>query len=295
MTQGGKTHIRQEGFTITEVLIVLAVTGFLFFTAFIYINGRQNRTEFQVGIRQVQQQFQQVINEVASGYYPDTAGFTCTPTATSITLSTSATQQGSKKDCIFVGKALVASNTRGKNLGVYSLAGARLNAAKQDVTTLLEAKPVAIAPTTVNSSFPNGFVADMKLPNSIVFNRASVVRDDDSTAAFPAGGSGAFGIAVVSSLADFANGNAASQQSATQTLQLYYLHSSAWAAANTPLKEADAINAEATAAMPDNWGYRLKQAQYCFSSGTTDQSGLITVGSGSGLTVDLDIKNGTSC
>ena len=49
MNRGGR-NTSIQGFTIVETLIVLAVTSALFFAATLYINGQQNRTDFQVGI-----------------------------------------------------------------------------------------------------------------------------------------------------------------------------------------------------------------------------------------------------
>src|SRR5688572_7392102 len=68
-----------RGFTVIEVLIVMVVTGMLFVSAAILIAGRRAQTEFNQGIRQVQSQIQQVISEVATGYYPNPNTFRCTP------------------------------------------------------------------------------------------------------------------------------------------------------------------------------------------------------------------------
>lgn len=299
MTQGGKTGIWHAGFTITEVLIVLAVTGFLFFTAFMYINGRQNRTEFQVGIREVRQSFQQVINEVASGYYPDSTAFSCNPLSTPVGIdATTGTGQGTKNGCIFMGKVFTAGQWRAKNIGVFSLAGSRLiTGTSKDVTTPLEAKPAAIAKgASTNTSGPVDITTSFDLPNGITFKWAEVTTNGTSTwtgTHIPASASGSVGVAVVSSLANFGGAVASAQQ----TLQLYYLQSPKWGTTGNVEKEADAINDEVTAgSVVSKWGYMPQRAKFCFASGGTNQSGLVTIGSiGGGMAVTLDIKTGTDC
>ncbi len=291
MKMGGKTGLRQEGFTIVEVLIVLAITGVLFLVAALYLSGKQSKTEFAVGIRQVQQQFQQIINETQSGYYPNNGDFVCLAGALKpLTIKKpGATQQGTNGQCTFIGKAIVAGgDTHKSNLRVIPLAGKRLDNAGADITSVVGAWPTAIAPGTVTNSGPNG-APDMStiisLPSGIQF-AGGTETDGTGTLLIPT--IQFFPIALVSSLAGFsANGT---NGTATQTFSLYGFHPAAWLSPIGSTQEIDAINNEAV------WNPKLTQATYCFASGGTNQSGLITIGDkAGGLSVTLDIKTGTAC
>ena len=65
------------GFTVIEVMIVLAVTGLLFISSVALISGKQNQTAFDQSIRQIQSQIQQIINEVSIGFYPNLGDVQC--------------------------------------------------------------------------------------------------------------------------------------------------------------------------------------------------------------------------
>jgi type II secretory pathway pseudopilin PulG len=118
-------------FTIVEVMIVLAVSGLILLSAISLVNGRQNRTEFSTGINDLQQQIQQIINETASGYYPNGQDFTCSAatsgTLTPVTLANGSGAQGTNAGCIFLGKVvqfgLGNTNAGPSQLGVLPLVG----------------------------------------------------------------------------------------------------------------------------------------------------------------------------
>ena len=66
-----KSGLKSRGFTIVEVLIFLAVSSALMVSAFALISGSQNKASFTQSINDVQQQMDSVINNVANGYYAD--------------------------------------------------------------------------------------------------------------------------------------------------------------------------------------------------------------------------------
>src|ERR1700761_7227045 len=107
MKRGGH-RTATAGFTIIEVLIVLAISSALLISAAALISGRQAKTEFMTGINNTQQQIQQIINETASGYYPNAGNFTCTGSLVGgvVSFSNAASQQGTNAGCIFMGKAI---------------------------------------------------------------------------------------------------------------------------------------------------------------------------------------------
>jgi type II secretory pathway pseudopilin PulG len=142
------------GFTIVETLIVLAVSALLVASAIILISGRTSKTEFTTATNDLKQQLQQIMNETATGYFPNSGSFTCAQNGGNMPkLTNASSQQGTNGDCIFLGKVMQfgATDSVG-NMQVYSITGNRLTPAKTEVTTLAEAKPEAVAPGTSSAT-----------------------------------------------------------------------------------------------------------------------------------------------
>jgi type II secretory pathway pseudopilin PulG len=59
----------QNGYTIVETLIVLAVTGAMFVVAAVMISGQVSRYQFRDGVLNSQNTVQSVINDVQTGYF----------------------------------------------------------------------------------------------------------------------------------------------------------------------------------------------------------------------------------
>lgn len=283
MNRGGQTRLAQ-GFTIVETLIVLAVTSALFLMAATVINGKQQKTEFQVGSRNIQQQIQQVINDVQTGFYPIGGTFACSPThptrPNNVRLQSGSNQQGANDGCTFVGKAIVFGGSHTTDYAVFSLAGARALAdGITDVKTPAEAKVTAIAPSTINPQSPNA-TALPKLPNNLTFVKGRQAGQGWVTTAFP--------VAFLSSFANFTG--TGENTSGSQDVQLRgYTITSLWAAQGS---DANAINNEST--RPTPYGAApLSGADICFRSGGTNQSVLITISDG--LRVSYSIRSGVDC
>lgn len=272
---------RARGFTIIEVMIVLAVTGALFVSAAILIAGRQRQTEFNLAIREVQSQIQRVASEVASGFYPQT-GFTCTVSGSGPPVITAATsgQQGTNEDCTFLGKVVQfrVADTDPEEMKVYTLVGRRLSSNNPDAEagSRQTALPVVVAPTGPGSSVPDN-AETINLPSGLTTH----------SMAWGAGGVDAGAIAFMQSFGEYSGGML---QSGAQHVNVVPIRNTALGM--TSEAAAQAIN-DNIADSPINItsGTRL-----CFASGTTDQSGLITIGSaGRQLSVTLDIKSNKTC
>src|ERR1700733_12358913 len=126
-----------RGFTIVEVLIVLAITGALFIAAAIMISGQQDRAGFNQGIQQLQSQIQQVMNDVSTGYFPGNANFSCSAgSGGPVTLTAGASGQGANAGCIFAGKVLQfnVGNADPQNYGIFTIAAAQKDSTGQEVT-----------------------------------------------------------------------------------------------------------------------------------------------------------------
>ncbi len=65
---------KQNGYTITETLIVLGVTGVLFITTSLLIQGQVEKNRHKDSMRQVQQLSQQAVKDTENGYFPGATG-----------------------------------------------------------------------------------------------------------------------------------------------------------------------------------------------------------------------------
>lgn len=65
---------KQTGYTVVEILIVIAVTGVLFLSTSLLIRGQVEKTQYQDSMRQLQQLVQQSIKDTENGYFPGAVG-----------------------------------------------------------------------------------------------------------------------------------------------------------------------------------------------------------------------------
>ncbi len=123
------------GYTIVEVMIFLAVSGAIFFSAVLLVSGQQGKTQFQQGVRDVNSKIQNSISEVKTGFYPTGSGAQCTVATASTPFDISvrtpgSSEQGTNQDCVYLGKALHATsdstNDNNNKLFIYTVLGSRL-------------------------------------------------------------------------------------------------------------------------------------------------------------------------
>ncbi|TAH34191.1 hypothetical protein EYC59_03490 [Candidatus Saccharibacteria bacterium] len=305
MKQGGgrKKLTSADGFTIVETLIVLLVSVALFSSAALLINGKQSRTAFQTGTNNLQQRFQQLINQMVSGYYPGGDKFTCTgnPTGAAtgpLTITNAATEQGSNGSCMFVGTVAVFNGPgqTGDNADKYTLfalAGNRVGTGGVLATTYRESWPTAIAKgNTYNSSF-NGTGAAESTEAGLTYvwgaingtgNTNPSARNTSSTVA----------VAILSNLD---GGSAASGlDSGAQQFGLYGFNGWPGTTANMEdvvdaIDDTRQLNTELPASVRSYFG--LASIELCYASSGTNQSALFSISKS--LTVSLDIKSGRQC
>lgn len=134
-----------EGYTIVESMIFLAITGAILVSAMLLIGGQQRKSEFNTGIRDIQSQISDILNDVSTGFYNSPTGIVCDTTApgSPATSTGGSVELGGNADCIFVGKVIqFASSDNGEESAeVYSLIGRRQKEDKTDVRTLADAAP----------------------------------------------------------------------------------------------------------------------------------------------------------
>jgi type II secretory pathway pseudopilin PulG len=152
-----KCFTRQTGYTIIEVMMFLAISGVMFLIAGSFINGQQQATQFSQSLNDFESKVQDVVNNVATGTFPDAGTFTCNVNASSGTLSfTTGTQtQGTNQSCVFIGKALqLYPQNNPDGLNIFTVAGRRTDSAGAEVQRLDDAipTPVAVASSITNTA-----------------------------------------------------------------------------------------------------------------------------------------------
>jgi type II secretory pathway pseudopilin PulG len=277
MKRGGDTRLTQ-GFTIVETLIVLAVTGSLFVSAALLINGKQNKSDFLVGSRAISQQLQEIINQTQTGYYPHNGSFTCDSSlayAPNVKITTGGSiGLGENDECIFAGTTVVFNSAAAQNTSFksYALAAARTydNSGKiVDVDSPAVARVTAIPQTVENHTIVNGLTyygGRYKGDLGWNFNR--------------------FPVAFLSGFADFGGDDAGAQRI---ELRKYTV---AWGAGTTDVENTSKIDAEAGQPTPYD-ATPISGIELCFASGGTDQSVLVTVNNG--LMAGYEIRSGATC
>jgi prepilin-type N-terminal cleavage/methylation domain-containing protein len=157
---------RPHGFTIVEIMIVLAVSGLLLISAFLLVSGKQQNTEFDLAIREIQSEIQQDIGNVTNGFYPNSNNVSCTSSSNSApNITSSSTQSGTNLGCTFIGVALnflnPSASTNPFQYAYYTVVGREcaLGSSPQNgctqAATLPDELPVALAPSSGHNSYPD--------------------------------------------------------------------------------------------------------------------------------------------
>lgn len=279
-------HRGHGGFTIIEILIVLAVTAALFTSAVLLINGKQRVSSFNQAIHNVQTELQQSINEVGSGYYPNNGNISCTAGGGSgPQLSNAAAPQGTNEACLFIGKvdqfAVGSAAADPQTYNVYTIVGLR-GGFNSLSTNFLDSKARVIAKgvSEGNSSIPDAFET-----KNLLYGLTVVGLYYNGS---PANTAEAIGFASNLSSLSASDGSQQINIFAVPHIALMNLH----------LDKATAVTDinSRLGALPPTALNPPQGVQICFMSGGTQQSGLITIGAGSRAgNVDLKIFSNTSC
>lgn len=132
---GGENKSRPLGYTIVEIMVVLAVSSVLFLLAAGFINGRQSNTAFTQGVNDMASNIQDVIQQVQSGKYSD-ASIDCCFNGSGVSITTpggggcGSGTQGANPTCVFLGKLIYFSDdpaNRDASYSVFTLAGGRID------------------------------------------------------------------------------------------------------------------------------------------------------------------------
>jgi type II secretory pathway pseudopilin PulG len=148
--RGAPPRKRTEGYTIVETLIFMAVSGAMFATAMLLVNGQQQRTEFTQAVRGFESTLQDLANDVSTGFsaYPFAPGQSCKVSPIGV-VTIDNNPVGAQQRCIFIGRVIQAEpqGTNEQTFQVYTVVGRqRLSVGGKEVSTLEEATPLALAP-----------------------------------------------------------------------------------------------------------------------------------------------------
>ncbi len=152
---GGKNK-QPLGYTIVEVLIVLAVSGMMFVIAMNFINGKQAKAAFAQGTNELASQVQNTIEQVTNGQFSDIP-LNCTFNGTVTDPNQPGMRPpGTNSTCVFLGKILrFQSGTT--SYDTLSLAAGRVttDAAGAPVTpTLTNVAPAVVTSLTRTQAIP---------------------------------------------------------------------------------------------------------------------------------------------
>lgn len=115
------------GYTIIEVLVVLAVSGVMLTAAIVLVGGLQPQTQFSQAAYDLQSRIDTEVRGVGSSLFPRVDQYSCSASSGSPTLTAVAPgshTEGTSQDCIFLGKVLRVEIGNGK-LFIYSVLGCR--------------------------------------------------------------------------------------------------------------------------------------------------------------------------
>lgn len=275
---------RAGGYTIIEVLIFLAVSGLMFFSALQLIAGQQSKAQFVTAVRDFESRINDIANNVSTGYYVRNKDFTCTVNASAVPqISLVPVGLGENNQCIYVGTVLKFGDPANGGKEAYTIltmAGAR-TVTGRNTTSLVEANPRVVRVSS--SPLASQPISQQRLSFG---NTIQCIRINNSPNCDIANG------AAIGFMTTF-NGTApGSKRGGIQTDLIHY-------GTSPSPRYNDALNP--AAAKIDNFNYgsytRANSIVLCMRSGTANQYALISFGGGSSsnLTVSSEIKAGTSC
>jgi prepilin-type N-terminal cleavage/methylation domain-containing protein len=138
-----ETIRNSKGYTIIEVIIVLAVSGVILISAMALLHGQQGKTEFTQGMRDIDSKIQVIAKNVTSGISPSSQACSIGADGRPTLSSSTAQASGTNSDCILLGSAIEV--TPGKdNLNIYLVLG------KSASSSFLDASPTPIMDTQEN-------------------------------------------------------------------------------------------------------------------------------------------------
>lgn len=163
--------IDNNGYTIIEVMIFLAVSAGLLVSVMAAISGQQQKTRFATGVRDFETKIQDIVNDVETGYYPSNGETTCQENGANLEVVQVPRPQGTNEQCVFLGKAIkfepsdASANATG--FTTTTIAGGRKQASSEEDTSSLDnARPIPFTYGTNQNGIEKGqFYNGVQLTN----------------------------------------------------------------------------------------------------------------------------------
>ncbi|HET8991431.1 MAG TPA: type II secretion system protein [Candidatus Saccharimonadales bacterium] len=182
------------GYTIVEVMIFLAVSGFMFVVAASFISGKQSSTQFVQAVNTVNAQIQQLITNVSDNNYAPTS-LQCTSNSGGsppLTITSTGGQQGTNLGCDFLGKVIQfgVKGSNGRNFDIYTIAGCQYAnctynsadpTASNPPSSFSEAKAEPVDPGTNNTCSSSGTTPNLTTCNTLEWGMEVTSMWDDTS------------------------------------------------------------------------------------------------------------------
>lgn len=265
-------------------MIVLAVTGSMLLIAVAFVSGRQNKTEFQTAINELQQQLQQFANQTTSGQYTTDGSFSCNGTGSLISFQSTRKAQGTNENCIFLGNVIQFGTGTGDSastLAVMPIVGKQFSSGLNPVETIQDAKPRAVYPlgSTEPASVAHTITnTDMQYGLSVADSSPNYCPSGGMCYVPVTGGAarttGALGVIAGDGNGTLASSDGDNLKSGSQQFTLYGVGNNTTSPDQPTSAIAAAIGMGGSVPSPL---VSASQAFICIQSGTTPQSGLFTI------------------
>jgi prepilin-type N-terminal cleavage/methylation domain-containing protein len=264
------------GFTIVEVLIVLAVTGLIFLAAVLLVAGRQGTTQFALAANEIETEVQQTAEDVSNGYYPNSGNFSCS-SGNPPSINTGINTQGTNSGCVFWGK--VVQFAAPPTIYIYPIVGNQSYASGQPIQSFTAATPGVV----VNSNIPVG-PASETLEYGLTVN---CMQYSSSNVTNCLGGTSIGALAFITT----PNDQSSAGQSTAAEVSVAAIIQPALGGGPITSNAGFNLNNSSNVVIDPSGG-----VQICFASGSTNQSALMQIGGNNrNALVTMSIKNDGNC
>ena len=260
------------GFTIIEVMIVLAISAVMLVSASAVFSGRRESTDFSQAMYDLQSQIQSIANSVSSQAVSGLQQYTCAPALINgimrpVLTPGSATGQ----DCIFLGQALQVTPGN-PTVSAYPIFGLR--------TVYSGNTDTGIAPSVLSDAHPEPAVSstDPTDPNNLLLINTYTMLNGLNTVSAKLSGTESDILTFYSSLQD---NNTSGNEISVSAL----VYSGSASDSKTQIKqciEANGCPASGSPVVSSNWNL-------CVGDGTR-QAQLSIKGTATGVVSDLDME-----
>lgn len=171
-----------EGFTIIEVIIVLAIGTFLFVAAAATFTTDQHQTEFDTAARQIFSQLQSISSDVQNGSYPSDTNYSCTSSSGTLSFTQQSQSEGTNYGCVYVGMAIqFEPSGANSKYYVYSLAGDQFATGTLSPPSAFPYSSTVLESTASGISYPPPGAQAVTLPDQFVVSKITYSGNPSGT------------------------------------------------------------------------------------------------------------------